>query len=284
MKIIVENLDNLKLRGVYKIYCIENNKYYIGSTSKTFKQRFTQHASKLKNNKHACAHLQNAYNKYGEDSFEFSIIESIEEISIILEREKFWIDDLNACDNTIGFNTNPNPEESAATCNVVKEKIRDTLKEKYKDGVPHLKEHEFKKGHTPWSKGKKIEDTSNYHTKKTITEKVLKARKESAEKRRESGDYLEILDKNMNSLGFSRSISDLHEWSQTEDNDLPIRVFNGSKALTKSRIGKAIREQSMYKNIYIRRVPNEGQPLLENRMNSGNAEMPILSQESDTSD
>jgi group I intron endonuclease len=89
MRIVVENLDELKLKGVYRIFCLENEKYYIGSTSKSFKQRFTQHLSKLNTGNHSCAHLQNAFDKYGKDSFEFSIIEIISDLDNILIREKF---------------------------------------------------------------------------------------------------------------------------------------------------------------------------------------------------
>jgi hypothetical protein len=106
----------------------------------------------------------------------------------------------------------------------------------------------------------------------------------NAEKRRNFGDCLEIFDKNKNSLGFSRSISDLCEWSISNDNNLPIRIFKGNKSLNESKVCVAIKSEKLYKDIYIRRVPNEGQPFLENRMNSGNAEMPILSQESNTFD
>ena len=35
-------------------------------------KRLINHKSKLKNNKHHCRHLQNAFNKYGVDSFEFT--------------------------------------------------------------------------------------------------------------------------------------------------------------------------------------------------------------------
>ena len=67
MKIILENTDDLNKCGIYKICCTGNNKFYIGSTTKSFKQRFSQHKSKLKNNKHSCQHLQAAYNLYGKD-------------------------------------------------------------------------------------------------------------------------------------------------------------------------------------------------------------------------
>lgn len=51
------------------------------------------------NGVHVNSHLQNAYDKYGNDSLEFEIIEYIEIDDNIketlLEREQFWIDTVN---------------------------------------------------------------------------------------------------------------------------------------------------------------------------------------------
>lgn len=62
-------------QGIYKIINLVNNKFYIGS-SKNLMKRWTDHLYRLRNNKHMNKHLQNAYNKYGESSFAFVIIES----------------------------------------------------------------------------------------------------------------------------------------------------------------------------------------------------------------
>ena len=80
----------LKVSG---IYCIENrinHKSYIGS-SKNLYQRLLKHFALLRYNKHQNAHLQNAWNKYGEDNFEWSIIEICDN-SILTEREQYCID------------------------------------------------------------------------------------------------------------------------------------------------------------------------------------------------
>ena len=80
----------LKVSG---IYCIENrinHKSYIGS-SKNLYQRLLKHFALLRHNKHQNAHLQNAWNKYGEDNFEWSIIEICDN-SILTEREQYCID------------------------------------------------------------------------------------------------------------------------------------------------------------------------------------------------
>lgn len=80
----------LKVSG---IYCIENkinHKSYIGS-SKNLYQRLLKHFALLRHNRHENAHLQNAWNKYGESSFEWSIIETCD-TSILTEREQYCID------------------------------------------------------------------------------------------------------------------------------------------------------------------------------------------------
>lgn len=84
------NNDNLnKDSGIYCITNVINNKKYIGQTY-SLKYRWKRHKSDLKNNCHSNKHLQNAWNKYGKDAFQFSIIElcPIEELS---NKEKYWI-------------------------------------------------------------------------------------------------------------------------------------------------------------------------------------------------
>lgn len=80
----------LKVSG---IYCIEdriNHKTYIGS-SKNLYRRLLKHFALLRHNKHENAYLQNAWNKYGEDNFEWIIIEKCDS-SILTEREQYCID------------------------------------------------------------------------------------------------------------------------------------------------------------------------------------------------
>ena len=62
-------------QGIYKIINLINGKFYIGSSNNLIK-RWRDHLYRLRNNKHMNKHLQNAYNKYGESSFAFVILES----------------------------------------------------------------------------------------------------------------------------------------------------------------------------------------------------------------
>lgn len=59
--------------GVYVIKCTYNNKFYIG-VSKNIEERWREHKSDLRNNKHHCHQLQRCCNKYGIASLEHSVI------------------------------------------------------------------------------------------------------------------------------------------------------------------------------------------------------------------
>lgn len=63
----------LMTSGVYVIKNTENGKFYIGSSAHV-ERRWRGHRSYLRRNVHDNDYLQNAWNKYGEDVFEFDII------------------------------------------------------------------------------------------------------------------------------------------------------------------------------------------------------------------
>ena len=63
--------------GIYIIYCLADEKCYIGSASNAVFRRRT-HISYLKKNKHHCKNLQSAWNKYGRENFIFRLLEEIE--------------------------------------------------------------------------------------------------------------------------------------------------------------------------------------------------------------
>ena len=79
--------------GIYQIRNTVNGKLYIGS-SHDIKFRWKQHKSSLRRNKHHSLILQRAWNKYGEDCFEFEVIKDVE-IESLIESEQFYFDMLN---------------------------------------------------------------------------------------------------------------------------------------------------------------------------------------------
>jgi len=83
------------------IYCIrQGNKFYVGQAV-NIQRRWTRHKNSLNSGTHNNQYLQNAWNKYGPDAFEFEIIEICDK-SLLVEREDYWITELNTIQE--GFN------------------------------------------------------------------------------------------------------------------------------------------------------------------------------------
>lgn len=79
---------------IYIIKCRPSGKAYIGSASLII-QRFSRHRQDLRNRRHGNSHLQNAWNKYGEEAFEFIELECVLRKEHLVAREQAWIDELN---------------------------------------------------------------------------------------------------------------------------------------------------------------------------------------------
>lgn len=84
------NIVTDKSSGIYVIYCKTNNCIYIGSAF-DFIGRFRKHKSDLKRNKHLTRHLQYAWNKYGEENFEFHPVEKVKNRENLLDRENYYL-------------------------------------------------------------------------------------------------------------------------------------------------------------------------------------------------
>lgn len=113
--------------GIYCIKNITNDKCYIGSSTHIY-YRLRRHKSDLLRNVHANPILQNAYNKYGADSFVVSIIEECSE-DIVLQREQYYIDTLNPVYNITKEVINNRPSLESRI------KISNTMKAKAKAGI-----------------------------------------------------------------------------------------------------------------------------------------------------
>ena len=83
--------------GIYCIVNIKNKNKYIGS-SKNIYSRLQKHFALLRHNKHENSHLQNAWNKYKEEYFDFYVLEQCSE-ETLEEREQFYIDTLKPAYN-----------------------------------------------------------------------------------------------------------------------------------------------------------------------------------------
>jgi group I intron endonuclease len=97
------------LCGVYKIYCIGDGKSYVGSR-KNVLFRLAYHKRTLKNNAHKNIYLQSAWNKYGENNFQFHILQECE-FNTLIACEQFWMDSYGAF-GKFGFNLCPKADRS----------------------------------------------------------------------------------------------------------------------------------------------------------------------------
>jgi group I intron endonuclease len=75
---------------IYKIINLVNDKFYVGSTTNK-KVRFREHRKQLRGNRHHCKHLQAAWNKYGEEKFDFRVVEEVPDEKALHEVEDRWL-------------------------------------------------------------------------------------------------------------------------------------------------------------------------------------------------
>lgn len=94
--------ENLNCAGIYKITCTKNNKFYIGS-SNHIRKRFNYHRSLLRRNKHHSKYLQNCFNKYGNTSLNFELVQIIDDIDNLRTTEQYYIDNLKPSFNSVGL-------------------------------------------------------------------------------------------------------------------------------------------------------------------------------------
>lgn len=75
---------------IYKIVNLVNDKFYVGSTTNK-KVRFREHRKQLRGNRHHCKHLQASWNKYGEEKFDFRVIEEVPNEKSLSEAEDKYL-------------------------------------------------------------------------------------------------------------------------------------------------------------------------------------------------
>jgi group I intron endonuclease len=103
MKYDLTKFNYLKHKGIYAIRNGWNGKRYIGQARNVF-NRWLAHKVQLRKGKHHSIKLQRAWNKDGEQSFVFEVLEIVVD-NDLTEREQWWMDHYNACKE--GYNIAP---------------------------------------------------------------------------------------------------------------------------------------------------------------------------------
>lgn len=95
--------DNLKISGIYAIRNKINGKVWVGQ-AKNISNRWNTHRYAFRKGKNS-PRFQHAWNKYGEENFEYSVLEECEcKKDVLCEREQYWIDFYKSCDDRFGYN------------------------------------------------------------------------------------------------------------------------------------------------------------------------------------
>ena len=88
--------------GVYQIRNTNTDKIYVGSAV-NFSERRGKHKYYLKKGTHHSIHLQRSWEKHGIDAFRFEVLEIVENLDQLVEREQHYLDTLKPFDDN-GYN------------------------------------------------------------------------------------------------------------------------------------------------------------------------------------
>lgn len=116
--------------GIYSIKNKANDKIYIGQ-SVEIKKRKRAHFNYLKNNKHPNKYLQNSFNKYGKNNFDFEILTECkpEELD---DLEVMYIKRFNSIDLKNGYNLREGGNKTTFS-KETKEKMSQSWKKRFED-------------------------------------------------------------------------------------------------------------------------------------------------------
>ena len=181
------------ISGIYKIQSrVKPDRAYIGSAM-NIPDRWRLHLWELDLNRHHSSKLQNHYNKYGKDDFEFSIIEPCLPAFLTATEQKY-LDELNPFFNiakiagsTLGIKHTDEFKEKIRQFNTGRKR---TDEHKGKIATAQMGESNSMYGVEPWNKGKKGLQKSPYKGKKgryseETLEKMRISNKRAWEKRKQ---------------------------------------------------------------------------------------------------
>lgn len=123
---------------IYAIRNISDGKVYVGQTVKSFNKRKNCHLSMLRRNKHDNRHLQNSFNKYGENVFKFEILELCD-YNDSDEREIYWINQYDSCNRLYGYNLESGGKNHKMLSEETKKRHSEFMKENALRGKDHHK-------------------------------------------------------------------------------------------------------------------------------------------------
>jgi group I intron endonuclease len=85
----------MKISGIYRIVCVKNGRFYIGS-SVNISKRWWTHKRQLSSGTHSNVFMQRAWNKYGESSFRIEVLKSVPEKELLLVEQQYLTNNIGS--------------------------------------------------------------------------------------------------------------------------------------------------------------------------------------------
>lgn len=89
--------------GIYMIRHKTSHRLYVGSAV-DIDRRWSVHLCELRKGTHHSYLLQHAWNRFGEDAFEWLTIEHLVNVNQLLDREQYWLDHYQSYLKRFGYN------------------------------------------------------------------------------------------------------------------------------------------------------------------------------------
>jgi len=155
----------VKQSVIYAIRNKINGKSYMGSTNDLYCRR-ALHLSRLRKKRHHSIILQRAFDKYGEDAFEFFVLESVEDPTQLLIREQIYLDTFRPVYNVSKKSDRPPSQKGKKFTETHKANLSKALKGRVSPmkGKKFTEEHRLKISKA--NKGNKS-NIGHHHTEKS---------------------------------------------------------------------------------------------------------------------
>jgi group I intron endonuclease len=214
--------------GIYKIANKANGKFYIGS-SVNISNRWYVHKYELMKGIHHNPYLQNAWDKYGEENFVFSIlIETKKEL--LLEKEQGLLDLTKCYNRNIGYNIG----KIAGAAFLGRKHTKETRKKISASKLGKPRSKETRKKISEAQKGKTIPMEVREKISKTLKGRPspMKGRKATEETKRKMSKSLKGIEKSTEwkkRIGDAQRGSRNHASKLTEEKVIAIKIELSNK-------------------------------------------------------
>ena len=161
----------MEISGIYKIINLKTNQIYIGSSVNLMRRKY-EHFRQLKNGIHNNQFLQNSFNVYGINSFEFVILERCKK-SKCIEIEQNYINILKP-----KYNINPiagsslNVKHTNKTIEKIRKSQTGKIKSKETKDKIRLKMNEFIKEHGGVGIKRTFEQKENFRKHPSVVKRI----------------------------------------------------------------------------------------------------------------